>query len=120
MKLVPLTSYCFLTLISAAYQAESWSIDFLLDCPGPGCPASIIQGASPPVVGGGPATSPDPSNDYPSSSAISPLPNIPSPPPVPAEMCYTSLGNCQMMEPIMPGSSCYCQSGSGPLFGVAQ
>lgn len=41
-------------------------------------------------------------------------------PPIPAAICYTSYGNCPMMVPIMQGSTCYCQSNFGPLWGTAQ
>jgi hypothetical protein len=37
-----------------------------------------------------------------------------------ATFCHTPYGPCQMQVAIPVGSSCYCQSYAGPLWGVAQ
>ena len=48
------------------------------------------------------------------------IPPQPVSPPAVAQMCLTQLGNCWMGMPIPVGSSCYCPSGFGPVWGVAQ
>lgn len=42
------------------------------------------------------------------------------PAPMPAAACYTPMGPCAMSVPIPRGSSCYCPTMGGPIWGYAQ